>query len=272
MTQKGVQLLSERDIRLLRLVCEQYLVSIPQLAYISGRSERTARWLRTRWERAGLVQGGQLFVGDSTFVWAGGQGLSLCGYRWKPVKPKLWARSAAAAVEVRLAVEEQYRGASIETRRMLSHGASDRTSPPDLLFTAGSRRVGVYVEQRDYLTRDQLDEWLGVRAHGYGHVIFVVHPRHATTLEAMVDAQGMGYRTSVVSFRRDPRCCRPPLLPPLESLFDPEADRRRREQAQNWAAAPTPEMGAAAQPTQALEPQPLSEPVVRIRPAQHRSA
>jgi hypothetical protein len=270
MTQKGVQLLSERDIRLLRLVCEQYLVSIPQLAYVSGRSERTARWLRTRWERAGLARGGQLLVGDSTFVWATGQGLSLCGYRWKPVTPRLWGVNALAAVELRLAVEEQYPGASIETRRMLSHGPTADKSPPDLLIRVGGRSVGVYVQQRDFPYYDQLSDWLGVRAHGYAHTIYAVHPRQAPKLEALLDSQGVGYRTSVLAYRRDPRCCRPPLLPAVESLYDPEQARREREQQQNSTAAPTPETVGSSPAHTAARTQP--EPAVRIRPAQHRPA
>jgi DNA-binding CsgD family transcriptional regulator len=44
---------TERDLRLLRWVAEQYAVSIPQLARLMGRSEHAARWMRARWQRAG---------------------------------------------------------------------------------------------------------------------------------------------------------------------------------------------------------------------------
>ena len=56
MRQHGVRVLSNRDRELLRFVGEQYLVTLPQLAHLAGRSDRTARWLRTRWQRAGLVE------------------------------------------------------------------------------------------------------------------------------------------------------------------------------------------------------------------------
>ena len=49
--QHGVRVLSERDRELLRFVAEQYLVTLPQLAYLANRCPRTARWLRTRWQR-----------------------------------------------------------------------------------------------------------------------------------------------------------------------------------------------------------------------------
>ena len=49
-------LLTERDLRLLALIGEQYALSIEQLA----RLTTGARYLRDRWRRAGWVDGGRL--------------------------------------------------------------------------------------------------------------------------------------------------------------------------------------------------------------------
>ena len=57
MRQHGVRALTDRDRELLRFIGEQYVVTLPQLAYLADCSQRTARWLRTRWQRAGLVDG-----------------------------------------------------------------------------------------------------------------------------------------------------------------------------------------------------------------------
>ena len=48
---------TERDLRLLRIVGEQYALSVPQLARLMGRSRHAGRWLRERWQRAGWVEG-----------------------------------------------------------------------------------------------------------------------------------------------------------------------------------------------------------------------
>ena len=87
MTQHGVRVLSARDRQLLRLIGEQYLVTLSQLAYLAGRSERTARWLRTRWQRAGLVNAGMLLVEEPTIVWLRRRGLACVDLPWKEVRP-----------------------------------------------------------------------------------------------------------------------------------------------------------------------------------------
>jgi hypothetical protein len=70
---------TERDLRLLRIVGEQYALSVPQLARLMGRSEHAGRWLRERWQRAGWVEGRALIVGQPPFVWLTRRGLSAAG-------------------------------------------------------------------------------------------------------------------------------------------------------------------------------------------------
>src|SRR5688572_27783543 len=78
---------SQRDLDLLRVVGEQYAVTLPQLARLMGCSSHAARWLRARWERAGWVRGRALLVGEPVFVWLTRRGSSLAGIDypvWRP--------------------------------------------------------------------------------------------------------------------------------------------------------------------------------------------
>jgi hypothetical protein len=276
LTQKGVQLLTERDIRLLRLICEQYLLSIPQIAYITGRSERTARWLRTRWERAGLVRGDQLVLGDATYLYTTRAGLSLCGYRFKPVQPRLWAVNALAAVELRLAAEEQRPGIGWRSRRVLAHEPHPGDHVPDGVLLTDGRGTAVHVEQRHWVDQEHLADWIGIVAHRYEHILLAVTPRLTKRTQAIVKTHGLDYRVSVIAYQRDPKTVRLPLLPPLASIHVPppnlpgwQLDELRAKGMSNreirdWAAAaPTPETGAADDPTPPPEP---DRPAVRIRP------
>src|SRR5581483_9723854 len=61
--------ISERDAWLLLLIAEQYAVTVDQLARLIGRTYRTARWLRDRWQKAGWVESRQLAAGGPSFVW-----------------------------------------------------------------------------------------------------------------------------------------------------------------------------------------------------------
>src|SRR5918999_4279307 len=70
---------SGRDLELLSIVGEQYALSLPQLTRLMGRSVHAARWLRSRWERAGWARGRALLVGEPVFVWLTRRGLRLAG-------------------------------------------------------------------------------------------------------------------------------------------------------------------------------------------------
>lgn len=70
---------SHRDLKLLRFIGEQYAVTLPQLARLMDRSYHAARWLRSRWERAGWVKGRALLVGEPVFIWLTRRGLGVAG-------------------------------------------------------------------------------------------------------------------------------------------------------------------------------------------------
>src|SRR4051812_18034697 len=87
----GLGRATERDLRLLRWIAEQYAVSIPQLARLMSRSEHAARWLRARWQRAGWAHGRTLLVGQPVFVWLTREGSRVAGAGFKVWEPNAGA-------------------------------------------------------------------------------------------------------------------------------------------------------------------------------------
>jgi DNA-binding CsgD family transcriptional regulator len=75
----GLVRCSARDLELLRVVGEQYALSLPQLARLMDCSLHAARWLRSRWERAGWARGRAMLVGEPVFVWLTRRGQRLAG-------------------------------------------------------------------------------------------------------------------------------------------------------------------------------------------------
>jgi len=277
MSQHGARVLSERDLQLLRFISEQYAVTLPQLAYMTGRAERTARWLRTRWERAGLIEGRQLVLGEPTFIHATTQGLRACGLPWKMVRPGFWVPGPLTAVEVRLALEAQQPELRWRSRRMLSHTREHPDRSPDALLETGGRGTALYVEQREWIERRELAEWYAPVFPRYDQALFVAPPKIARRLERALGSEILLGRALVVAFERNPYQPAPPALPQLqadkedprvEPGRDPDADP---DELDPWAdAAPTPDpLGAAADPTPPLDP---DRQVVRIRPRDPNAA
>src|SRR5215208_3213511 len=104
----GLVRATERDLRLLRWVAEQYAVSIPQPARLMGRSEHAARWMRARWQRAGWAQGRLVLVGRPVFVWLTREGSRVAGVSYKPWEPNAGSLAHIEAVnDVRLLVHQR---------------------------------------------------------------------------------------------------------------------------------------------------------------------
>src|ERR1700694_4054827 len=78
---------SERDGRLLELVGEQYAVSVPQLAWLIGRTQHAGRWLRDRWRRAGWIESRPLTYGGPSFVWIPSHGARIAPSPYRHVGP-----------------------------------------------------------------------------------------------------------------------------------------------------------------------------------------
>ena len=78
---------SERDGRLLRIVGEQYAITVQQLAGLLGRTQRNGRWLRDRWLRAGWIESHPFGWHGPSFLWLTGKGIRVCDSpyrRWRP--------------------------------------------------------------------------------------------------------------------------------------------------------------------------------------------
>lgn len=214
MTQHAVRVLSGRDRQLLRLIGEQYLVTLPQLAYLAGRSERTARWLRTRWQRAGLVHAGMLLVEEPTIVWLSRRGLACVDLPWKEVRPSFHTvETAAALVELRLAAAA-YPSAVWVSRRALSHRRPLQSPLPDALLQTATASVAVVAKLRS-LDRGELEERLEPIVDRHEHTLLVL-PSLGEHVVEWVDAQSG--RVTAIGYRRDPRTVSPPVLPALPLL------------------------------------------------------
>jgi hypothetical protein len=212
--QHGVRVLSERDRELLRFVGEQYLVTLPQLAYLTARSERTARWLRTRWQRAGLVDAAKLLLDEPSVVWLTRRGLAAVGLSWKTLRPSYeLVERAALAAEVRLAAAEWYLDASWVSRRALANCPGTRHPLPDGIISRGQTTVAIVAAttELDHRRRKHLVKELTWQ---HDHTLLVMASVSERRRE-WVEQQG---RLSALAFRRDPYRVMPPELPALETL------------------------------------------------------
>ena len=217
MRQYGVRVFSERDRQLLRFVAEQYLVTLPQLAYLADRSERTARWLRTRWQRAGLIDAGKLLVEEPTVVWLTRPGLAALGLPWKPVRPSYGSiPTLAALVDLRLAAAARYPQARWLSRRTLSHEPSLPSPLPDALLSSPDATVAIVAKPRELRWRE-LEQQLLPLNRQYEHVLLVLPQVSRHTRQWLVE---LGDHVTVLEHRRDPIRV---TLPPLPILDPREA-------------------------------------------------
>jgi hypothetical protein len=93
---------------LLRLIAEQYAISVDQLARLIGRSHRTGRWLRDRWRHAGWVESRQLTSGGPSFIWLARQGTRTAQSPYRTWQPNAGLIGHIEAVtELRLLLERQ---------------------------------------------------------------------------------------------------------------------------------------------------------------------
>src|ERR687895_2782539 len=139
----GERRLSERDLELLSIVGEQYALSLPQLARLMGRSFHAARWLRSRWERAGWAKGRAVVVGEPVFVWLTRRGQRIAGSEYSLWRPNPGALAHIAAVtDVRFWVAERHPQADWVCERELARearltGAGGQHRPDALVILDG---------------------------------------------------------------------------------------------------------------------------------------
>jgi hypothetical protein len=142
---------SGRDLELLSIVGEQYALSLPQLARLMGRSLHAARWLRSRWERAGWAKGRAVLVGEPVFVWLTRRGQRMAGSEYSLWRPNPGALAHIAAVtDVRLWVAERHPRAGWVCERELARESrltgTRGQHRPDGLVVLDGRELPVEVE------------------------------------------------------------------------------------------------------------------------------
>jgi hypothetical protein len=214
-SQHGVRVLSRRDRALLRFVGEQYLLTLPQLAYLADRCPRTARWLRTRWQRAGLVDAAPLLVDEPTVLWLTRRGLATLGLPWKAVRPSYASvQTAAVLVELRLAARERYPAATWLSRRMLSHAVPAPSPLPDAVLTTGTASVAIVAKQRR-LDWHELERQLIPLIASYEHTLLVLPQVGKRTRDWFEEFAG---QATAIDFPRHPRTVTLPQLPTIAAL------------------------------------------------------
>ncbi len=178
--------ISKRDMRLLLLVAEQYAITVEQLARLIGRTDRTGRWLRDRWRKAGWVASRQLESGGPSFIWLSRQGsrVARSPFRtWEP-NPAL-AAHIEAVTEMRLLLERQLRLGEWESERVLAKSYGWRSQPrlhlPDAVLVTGQGRVAVEVEL-SLKSRARLEAIVADLGERYQQVWYFAAPRLVPTL------------------------------------------------------------------------------------------
>jgi len=188
---------SARDLELLRIVGEQYAVTLPQLARMMGCSAHAARWLRSRWERAGWARGRAMLVGEPVFVWLTRRGHSLAGVDYSVWRPNAGMLAHIAAVtDVRLHVLDRHPGAEWVCERELhrelvsSSGQRQRHRPDGLVVVEG-REAAVEVELT-LKRRARIAQIMAELVARYGSVTYFAAPAPRRALTAAAAEIGRG--------------------------------------------------------------------------------
>jgi hypothetical protein len=174
------------------MVGEQYAITVEQLARLIGRRERTGRWLRDRWRRAGWVESRQLLAAGPSLVWLTGSGARVAGspYRtWRP-NPGLVGH-IEAVTEVRLLLDQQLRLGAWRCERELAKtllaDRGGRAHLPDAVIEVGSEQVAVEVELT-LKSRARLETVLEELGRSYDRVWYFAPTRLQRTLRDLAAA------------------------------------------------------------------------------------
>jgi hypothetical protein len=181
---------TERDLELLHVVGEQYAVTLPQLARMMGCSSHAARWLRSRWERAGWARGRALLVGEPVFVWLTRRAHSLVSIDYALWRPNAGMLGHIAAVtDVRLHVLDRHPDATWVCERELHRelaaapGGRQRHRPDGLVVIDG-REVAVEVELT-LKRRPRIEQIMTELVARYGSITYFAAPAPRRTLIAV---------------------------------------------------------------------------------------
>jgi hypothetical protein len=166
--------LSRRDGCLLRLIAEQYAISVDQLARVIGRSHRTGRWLRDRWRHAGWVESRQLTSGGPSFIWLTRQGTRIAQSPYRTWQPNAGLIGHIEAVtELRLLLERQLRLGAWLCERSLAKEEHSRSQArphlPDAVLRRDEEAIALEVELT-LKSRARLGEIVDELAEQYAQV------------------------------------------------------------------------------------------------------
>jgi len=213
-------------------------VTLPQLARTMGCSSHAARWLRSRWERAGWACGRALLVGAPVFVWLTRRGQSLAGIEYSLWRPNAGMLAHIAAVtDVRLHVLDRHPGAVWVCERELHRelaiepGGRQRHRPDGLVVIDG-REVAVEVELT-LKRRARIEQIMAELVARYGSVTYFVAPA----------ARHPRWRSSTRGWAR----LRPPARtsrPPSTRWASPTAKAEWARRSGEWPSASTRPSGA----------------------------
>jgi len=166
--------LSQRDGNLLRLLAEQYAISVDQLARLIGRSHRTGRWLRDRWRHAGWVESRQLTSGGPSFIWLTRQGTRIAQSPYRTWQPNASLIGHIEAVtELRLLLDRQLRLGTWRCERALAKEERSRSQwrphLPDAVLHRNQEPIALEVELT-LKSRARLGEIVAALAEQYAQV------------------------------------------------------------------------------------------------------
>lgn len=181
----------------MRVVGEQYAVTLQQLARLMHRSAHAARWLRARWERAGWARGRAVLDGEPVFVWLTRRGHGIGGIDYAVWRPNTGMLAHIAAVtDVRLDVLRRHPGAEwVSERELHREVAADpggrQRHRPDGLVVLDGREVAVEVELT-LKRRARIESIMRELVTCYGSASYFAAPAPRHTLEQLAAEVGGG--------------------------------------------------------------------------------
>jgi hypothetical protein len=180
---------TERDSELLRLVGEQYAITVPQLAHLLRCSERNVRCLRQRWLRAGWVHSHPFGWRGPAFLWLTGRGIAACHSPYRPWRPNTALSAHVAAVtDVRLLLAHELRLGRWTCERALAQASPSRSTQrphlPDGLLDLADGPVAIEVELTSK-SRARLSAIVEELAASYARVWYFAAPSLLPTLRAI---------------------------------------------------------------------------------------
>jgi hypothetical protein len=181
---------SERDGELLTLIGEQYALTVPQLARVTGSGVESAYQLRNRWRRAGWIESRQLQRYGPAFVWLSKEGAKVAQSPFRAIAPNPGlAAHTAAVTDVRLLLEHELGLGVWQCERELTSAPRAPGAPaprlPDAVLDRDGLRIAIEVE----LTlkgATRLDLILDEHARRYPEVWYFAAPRVEPTLRSLV--------------------------------------------------------------------------------------